>query len=96
LKGYPEGQISDDCCYANLAVGAGAVWAVVGSGQRTLVRIDPQTNKATASLTFSERVGNGSQVSAGNGGIWDLGDELFHIDPAAMRGPPGSNERSSG
>lgn len=91
LKGYPGGQNSGDCCARNLAVGAGAVWVIVGSGQRTLVRIDPQTNRATASLTFSPQFAIRGEVSVSNGGVWALGDQLYRIDPAAMEGPPGAN-----
>jgi hypothetical protein len=60
------------------------VWTIAGSGSRTLVRIDPQTNRVTASLTFSQAIGS---VAFVNGSVWVEGpDKFYRIDPAAMNG----------
>jgi YVTN family beta-propeller protein len=84
LTGYPSGTLSSDCCAGILAEGAGAVWTIAGTGNRTLVRIDPETNRVTASLTFAQAVG---PVAVVDGSVWVGGpDKLYRIDPAAMKG----------
>jgi YVTN family beta-propeller protein len=84
LNGYPSGTESADCCGQTLAVGAGSVWTIAGSGSRTLVGIDPQTNQVTASLTFPQSIG---PVAFMHGSVWVEGPDTFYrIDPAAMKG----------
>jgi DNA-binding beta-propeller fold protein YncE len=86
LDGFPGGPIGGDCCLGTIAVGAGAVWAIAGTGARTLVRIDPHTNQATAALTFAQSIG---PVVAAEGRVWvaqytDAGGSYVRIDPQAM------------
>jgi YVTN family beta-propeller protein len=84
LTGYPSGTLGTDCCFGVLAEGGGAVWTIAGSGSRTLVRIDPQTNRVTASLTFSQAIWF---VAFVNGSVWvEAPDKFYRIDPAAMIG----------
>jgi YVTN family beta-propeller protein len=85
LDNYPSSaNVSGDCCGGNVAVGAGGVWAVAGSGTRVLVRIDPQTNQVTASLTFPQSVG---PIAVAGGSVWvESTDLLYRIDPTAMKG----------
>ena len=54
----------------------GAAWA--------LVRIDPQTDRATAALTFPQGIG---PVVVAGGSVWVWSnDQLYRIDSAAMKG----------
>jgi YVTN family beta-propeller protein len=84
LSGYPSSaHIDGDCCGQTLAVGAGAVWTIAGSDQRTLVRIDPRTDHVTASLTFSQPMG---PVAFATGSVWVQSDNtLYRINPSAMK-----------
>jgi YVTN family beta-propeller protein len=84
LDGYPTGLVGADCCFSATAAGAGGVWTIAGSGQRTLVRVDRQTNEATAALTFPQSIG---AIAVGDGSVWiGVGNQIDRIDPAAMRG----------
>jgi YVTN family beta-propeller protein len=85
LNGYPtSARIDGDCCGGNIAVGAGAVWTIAGSGLRTLVRIDPLTNEVTASLTFPQ--GFVGPIAIADGSLWvQSGDRLYRIDPRTMQ-----------
>ncbi|GAC1641414.1 MAG: hypothetical protein NVS4B2_30940 [Chloroflexota bacterium] len=83
LGGYPVGPIDADCCHSAVAAGAGGVWTITGSGNRALVRIDPQTNEATGSLTFSQGI---DVVAVGDGSVWvGVGNQIDRIDPRAMQ-----------
>jgi hypothetical protein len=60
------------------------VWAIAGSGSRTLVRIDPRTDRTTAALTFPSGLG---AVTVAGGSVWVAsgdGSSYYRIDPRAM------------
>ncbi len=63
---------------SQLAVGAGAVWAI--NPDRTVSRIDPDTGARVATV----RVKTGSAIAAGAEGVWALsgeGPHVLQIDP---------------
>lgn len=82
FTGYP-GRLEGG---RNVAVGAGAVWAIAGN--RTLLRIDPRTNMVTAALTFGRPI---AHLGVSEGSVWVGCDcnssfEIDRIDPRAMVG----------
>ena len=82
LTGYPSGTLGTDCCGGVLAEGGGALWTVAGSGSRTLVRIDPRTNEATAALTFPQSI---DVIAVGDGSVWvETGGLIDRLDPKAI------------
>jgi hypothetical protein len=47
-----------------------------------LVRIDPQTNEATAALTFPQSIG---ATAVGDGSVWvGFNNEIDRLDPRAI------------
>jgi branched-chain amino acid transport system substrate-binding protein len=63
---------------SQLAVGAGAVWAI--NPDRTVSRIDPDTGERRATV----RITAGSAIAAGKEGVWAQageGTSVFRIDP---------------
>ena len=63
-------------------IGAGAVW-VGDSGDGTVSRIDPRTNKVVATIAVGQSV---SAIAVGAGGVWvtvPLEDRVKRIDPAS-------------
>jgi YVTN family beta-propeller protein len=84
LQGYPSGQPGGDCCGGTIIVGAGAVWAIAGSGARPLVRIDPATNEVTSALTFPQSLG---YLAIAGSSVWAQvsdADVIYRIEPKAM------------
>lgn len=84
LSAYP-GQ-KEGCMCHNVAIGYGAVWVIARN--RTLVRIDPSSNRITAVLTLGR---DGYDVAVGQGSVW-VGDDdaarhlvIDRIDPGAMK-----------
>ena len=69
---------------AAVAVGEGAVWVLNGNG--TITRVDPATNKATATITLGSDSANG-EIAAGAGSVWVSvpGAPLIRIDPRTNR-----------
>jgi CubicO group peptidase (beta-lactamase class C family) len=89
LPAYP-GYSGEVAC-AEVVVGGGAVWKL--DSQSTLVRIDPQTGRPTASLDLGRHAdcmawGAGS-VWVGSGAFDDMqsSGEIDRIDPRAMLAP---------
>ena len=86
LSGYP-GRKSGCACH-NVAVGAGAVWAI--ARDRTLVRIDPQTDRVTAAVTLKRIV---ADVAVGDRSVWVGTDDptpshqIDRVNPQAMNQP---------
>jgi branched-chain amino acid transport system substrate-binding protein len=58
---------------SQLAVGAGAVWAI--NPDRTVSRIDPDTGRRVATI----QVKAGSAIAAGGEGVWTLSGEAPHV-----------------
>jgi YVTN family beta-propeller protein len=83
LEGNPPGPpFGIDCCFSATAVGAGGVWTIAGSGNRTLVRIDPRTNEATAALTFPQSIG---AIAVGDGSVWvGFNSQIDRLDPRSI------------
>jgi YVTN family beta-propeller protein len=84
FTGYTTGQnTASDCCFSATAAGAGAIWTVAGANTRTLVRIDPRTNEATAALTFPQSI---DVIAVADGSVWvGTGGRIDRIDPKAVR-----------
>lgn len=84
LSRYPGRK--PGCACHNVAVGAGAVWAIARN--RTLVRIDPRTNRVTAAVIFKRIV---NDVAAGGQSVWVGTDgpaphyQIDRIDAQVMR-----------
>ena len=68
---------------ASIGAAEGAVWIIVNGTPRTLVRVDPATNKVTG--TF-EILGAPTAVRAGLGGVWvsdPTNDVVSRVDPGS-------------
>ena len=71
--------------YNGIAVGAGSVWVVGDTRDRTLWRVDPATQRviATVALPFAPR-----DVAVGSGGVWLVdrrADSVIRVDPRTNR-----------
>jgi DNA-binding beta-propeller fold protein YncE len=71
--------------YNGVAVGAGSVWIVGDTRDRTLWRVDPATQRviATVALPFAPR-----DVAVGAGGVWLVdrrADSVIRVDPRTNR-----------
>src|SRR5262249_60517261 len=67
---------------AAMAAGYGAIW-VASRGDKSIVRIDPKTNAASASVPVAIADSEAS-IAAGEGGVWVVTDRkgvLSRIDP---------------
>lgn len=68
-------------CEASVGAGEGAVWMTVGSTERTLLRIDPETLQTAARHAVPPGSG---PVRAGLGAVWVVDvqeDQLIALDP---------------
>jgi YVTN family beta-propeller protein len=83
FEGYAAGQpTQSDCCASATAAGAGAIWTIAGADTRTLVRIDPQSDEATAALTFPQSI---DEIAVGDGSVWlGFDNEVERLDPRAV------------
>jgi hypothetical protein len=66
-------------------VGDGSVWVIANN--TTVLRINPQTNKKVASLTFNTDIGS---LALSDGSLWvgsDAGDPytIYRVNPQAVR-----------
>jgi hypothetical protein len=75
-----------------IAIGDDAVWAA-SFLSRSIVKIDPQTNRVAATVRIGSGSGNdmhpGGVIAAGADGVWVAGDTghnvLYRVDPATAR-----------
>ena len=70
---------------AAVAVGDGAVW-VLNSGDGSVSRVDPKTNKVTTTIKTGV-TGAGGSIAIGEGSVWlsAVGMPLTRLDPATNR-----------
>jgi YVTN family beta-propeller protein len=68
-----------------IAIGEGAVW-VLNRGDGTVSRIDPKSNKVSATVDVGKASGSG-WIAAGEGSVWlsAPGAPLVRIDPRVNR-----------
>ena len=74
--------------FPQIAVGAGAVWAI--NPDRTVSRIDPETGRREATIDV-----DAATIAAGKEGVWFIGGDDTSRSPRSTRAPTASGGRSA-